>query len=76
MKYPQIQVLRLKYHIKRTVTPIDKTSASGKPQEAVSMPFTRFMPNRLAMSVGNIRIMLMLVSIFMTEFMLLLIRLA
>ena len=55
---------------------MEMTNARGNPHHVVSMPFTRFIPKRLATSVGNIMIMLMLVSIFITPLMLLLMILA
>ena len=55
-----------------TVIPI----ANGNPQGEFSIPLIRFIPNKLATNVGNMRIMEIEVNIFMTLLMLLLIRFA
>ena len=47
--------------------------AKMNPQDVVSMPLTRFIPNKLAMSVGHIIIIETEVSVRITVFMLLLI---
>ena len=57
------------------VTPMVMPMARGKPHQAFSIPLTRFIPKRLATSVGNIMSNVMLVSIFMTLLMLLLMML-
>ena len=49
------------------------TIATINPNGLESMPLTRFMPKNDATSVGNIRIMVTLVSVRMMVFMLLLI---
>ena len=53
----------------------DTTMAIRKPKRLFSMPFIRFMPKMLAISVGNIRIIDTEVSVRITVFMLLLIML-
>ena len=50
----------------------DTIMAITKPYFHCSMPFMRFIPSRLAMSVGNIRIIDTEVSVRITVFMLLL----
>lgn len=46
-----------------------------KPNELCSIPFMRFIPKRLAMSVGNIMMILTEVSVRIVVFMLLLMML-
>ena len=53
----------------------DTTIAMRKPNLLVSMPFTRFIPKMLDMSVGNISIIDTEVSVRITVFMLLLMML-
>ena len=53
----------------------DTTIAMRKPNLLPSMPFIRFMPKMLAISVGNIRIIETEVSVRITVFMLLLMML-
>ena len=71
-----IHFLCLKNHQNSMVMHTVSIIATGKPHQTLSMPLMRFMPNNDAMSVGNIMIMEMEVSIFMTCDTLLLIRLA
>ena len=52
---------------------MEMTNARGNPHHVVSMPFTRFIPKRLAMSVGNIMRIDTDVSVRITVFILLLI---
>lgn len=54
---------------------IDTIIAITKPYFHCSMPLMRFMPSKLAMSVGNIRIIDTDVSVRITVFMLLLMML-
>ena len=56
--------------------PTVSIKATGNPQAQFSMPLTKFMPSKLAMSVGNMRIMEMEVNIFITPLVLLLMMLA
>mgnify|MGYP003246764120 CR=1 FL=1 len=56
----------------RAETNTDMNRAMAKPKGLFSMPLMRFMPKRLAMSVGNIMMILTEVSVLMTVFMLLL----
>lgn len=72
----QIQVLRLKYHTKAMVIPVVIMRATGNPHGQFSMPLMRFMPSKLATNVGNMSIMEMDVSIFITPLVLLLMILA
>ena len=55
--------------------PTERTRAMAKPKRLFSMPLTRFIPKRLAMSVGNIMRMDTDVSVRMTVFILLLMML-
>ena len=58
------------------VTTSEANTTMGKPHAQSSMPLMRFIPNKLAISVGNIKIMLTLVICFITPDILLLIILA
>ena len=71
-----IHFLCLKNHQRSMVIQTVSIIATGNPHHTLSMPLMRFMPNNDAISVGNIMIMEMDVSIFMTCDTLLLIRLA
>ena len=56
-----------------TETATERTIAKTNPQDVDSMPFTRFMPNKEAMSVGHIIMIDTDVSVRITVFILLLI---
>ena len=58
------------------VTTIEAMITTGKPHHTVSIPFTKFIPNILAINVGNIKMIETEVICFITPAMLLLIMLA
>ena len=67
-----IQLMRRKYQKKSKVMKMEAPMVSGKPQTQCSMPLRRFIPKMLAMSVGNMRMMLTEVIVFIVWLMLLL----
>lgn len=64
-----------KIHQESPETITEITIAVMKPNELCSIPFMRFIPKRLAMSVGNIMMILTEVSVRIVVFMLLLMML-
>lgn len=68
-------LLKRRMHHEHTEMRTDMMRAIMKPKRLVSMPLTRFIPKRDATSVGNIMMMVTLVSVRITLFMLLLMML-
>ena len=56
--------------MKSQVTKMEAPMVSGNPQTQCSMPLRRFIPKMLAMSVGNMRMMLTEVMVFIVWLML------
>ncbi len=68
-----MSLLRLKRNQEATEMSTEMSMAMIKPMGLDSMPLTRFIPKNEATSVGNMRMMVTLVSVRMMVFMLLLI---
>ena len=75
LKLYHISLLCLKIHQISPETATEIIRAMGNPTFNCSMPFIRFIPKRLAMSVGNIMRMETEVNVRITLFMLLLMML-
>ena len=73
---PYIHDSRFEYHQKSAVRPTEMVIAMKNPKGRLSIPLMRFIPKKLATSVGTIMNNVMMVRVFITVDILLLMMLA